>query len=210
MPLHPGVAASGVGACDTAAHVTRWQAGDEIAFAALHERFTPLLRERVVRSKWWPLFASRAQVDDLVQEIWGRVSAERTKRSFEPRGQGSFLAWLSQVAKNTLNDLGRKEIAQKKGEGAEAVPIDTRSGARPAARHGLAPPTTPTSAARVAELDAIAREELSEDEYLAWNLLDVQSYTSEEAGVLVLDRSAAGVRGLLHRARLKLMRRLGE
>jgi len=209
-PRAAGTSVAAAGEWSTACHVTRWQAGDERAFDALHRHFTPLLREGVRHNKWWRLFALRCDVDDVVQEIWSRVLREDTKQSFASRDTGSFLAWLGVVAHNTLNDLGRKEIAQKRGEGAASEPLAEESDARAVVMPGLRPAPTASSSARVAELDAIAQEELSEDEYLAWILVDVRGYTSEEAGTLAMGRSGASVRGLRRRARAKLVRRLEE
>lgn len=188
--------------------MARWQAGDVTAFELLHRRFAPLLAARVTHSKIWPMLRGRFSVDDVVQEVWTRV-VPAVKRSFTPAGPNSFLAFLATVADRTMVDLARRQSASKRGEGENVGRLDTsceREGARPP---GAGIPETPTSSARRTELEEIARVELSERELQAWELVELQGYSAGEAA-LALACSDSAVRGLLLRARARLVRRLGE
>jgi RNA polymerase sigma-70 factor (ECF subfamily) len=68
------------------------------AFAEIYLRYArPLAAFLAAR-------AGRGQVDDALQEVWRRVW-QHLPRSFHG---GNFRAWLYQIARNYLTDLGRK------------------------------------------------------------------------------------------------------
>lgn len=185
----------------------RWKEGDDDAFAALHARFTPLLRARLRRHPQWPALARHFELDDVLQEVWARaVPASRT--SFRNLGPGSLLAFLGKIADRALVDIARRHLAKRRGGGgvdALATGFDTPDVARP----GRSAPDTPTGNARLAELTAIARAELGTREYDAWELVEMQQFSAEEAA-LALRCSGSAVRGLILRARTKLVARLGR
>jgi len=185
----------------TDAQVARWQAGDEAAFDILFERFAPLIGLRVRRAASWGALKDRLQLEDVVQEIWLKV-VPGARRTFTPGGAGSFLAFVSKVADNTAIDLVRRQRAIKRGEGQAEVPLVP--GEEPGILAGGREFETPTSSARRSELREIAARELNQREYLAWDLVEIQTYTASEAG-LAMDISGAAVRGLLMRARAKLV-----
>ena len=185
----------------TDVQVARWQAGDDSAFGILFERFAPLIALRVRRARTWALLRDRLQAEDVVQEAWLRV-VPGARRSFTPGGEGSFLAFVSKVTDNTMIDLVRKRNAAKRGDGRPEVPLTT--GEEIEIRSGVGEFETPTSSARCTELQEIAARELGERELLAWNLVEMQTYTADEAG-LAMDVTGAAVRGLLLRARAKLV-----
>ena len=189
-------------------HVARWQAGDEAAFEVLHGRFAPLLLTRVRRHRVWPMLEGKLQPDDVVQEIWARV-VPAAKRSFTPSGPGSFLAFLSKVSDRTLVDLSRTASARKRGGGESERSLDSRCERDAQRLPGLADAETPTSRARVSELEEVARRVLTEREFEAWELVEMQDYSAGEAG-LAMDCSDSAVRGLLLRGRTKLVLALGE
>ena len=62
---------------------------------------------------------------------------------------------------------------------------------------------TPTSDARVSELQDLAKEHLGQREYDVWSLIELDAYTPSEVAV-VLSESPSAIRGVLHRARRKL------
>ncbi|HEX5051941.1 MAG TPA: sigma-70 family RNA polymerase sigma factor [Planctomycetota bacterium] len=185
----------------------RWRNGDDEAFAALHTRFTPLLRARIRRHRAWPLLANHFEADDVLQEIWARA-VPAAKSSFCHNGEGSLLAFLSRVADREVIDLARRHRAQKRGRGGPAS-LATGFDAPDATRPGRPAPTTPTGHARLSELRAMARTLLSDREHEAWDLVEIQQYSAEEAAI-ALQCSASAVRGLLLRARAKLVACLSD
>jgi RNA polymerase sigma-70 factor (ECF subfamily) len=95
--LQPGVT--------TAILVERAQAGDPSAIDALFKR------HRTMLSRWAHGRLPRGlrdlkDTDDLVQEAMHR--ALRRVESFEPRRQGSFLAYLCQIVTNLIRDEARR------------------------------------------------------------------------------------------------------
>ena len=189
-------------------HVARWQAGDETAFEILHRRFAPLILMRVRRNRLWPMLKPKFQPDDVVQEIWARV-VPATKQSFTPSGPGSFLAFLGKITERTLVDLLRTASAMKRGAGEKAHPLDTQCERHSQRLPGLSTPETPTSRARVSELEEVALKTLSEREFEAWELVEMQDYSAAEAG-LAMECSDSAVRSLLLRGRAKLVLAVGE
>jgi len=186
-------------------HVSRWQAGDSEAFRALHDRFAPLLKSRVKKSKVWPMLMGRYQVDDLVQETWARVipSAQKT---YKPSGPGSFYAYLGRLADRTMVDLARLQRAAKRGQGVGDQSLSTNGDRKVVQKPGLPVAETPTSQARCTELESIARQGLNDREYEAWALVEIQGYSAEEAGIAMRCTGSA-IRGLLLRCRTKLISR---
>ena len=189
-------------------HVTRWQAGDESAFELLYQRFAPLLALRVQRNRVWPILRQRCHIDDVVQEVWSKL-VSGSKKSFTPSGPGSFLAFLSSICDHTMVDLVRHSTAVKRGQGATVQSLEEDGMGAGYRKPSRATEETPTSRARVSELEAIAKNELSEREFEAWELVEMRDYTAPEAG-LAMDTSDSAVRGLLLRGRAKLVMRLGE
>jgi RNA polymerase sigma factor (sigma-70 family) len=186
--------------------VARWQGGDEEAFEILHTRFAPLLAARIRRHKNWRSIAARHQLEDVVQEAWARV-VPASKKGFTASGPGSFLAFVGQVTDNTVIDLVRREMALKRGTGVPARSLDADAELRMSPLPGRADVESPTEHVRRSELDEIARNELSEREYSSWSLVEIMGYTAAETG-LALDCTGAAVRGLVLRARSKLILRL--
>lgn len=185
--------------------LSRWQSGDEGAFVKLHERFTPIVAIRISRNRSWHLLSKGYEVGDVVQEVWKRVLCT-TREKFEP----SFLGFLQAVTDNCIVDLLRRQGARKRGEGGSSNTLDTQAVSHAVPKPGLPEVETPTSRARASELQSIAREELNEREHLAWDLVEMKGYTAEEAGLAMGDQGGSGssVRGLLKRARSKLVSRL--
>lgn len=194
--------------CVTAVHIGRWKAGDPAAFETLHHRFAPLLRARVRRSRVFPMLEGQMQADDVVQEIWARA-VPAAERGFTDEGPGSFLAFLAKIADRTMVDLARTLRAAKRGGHDPARALQTGWERRAIPRPGLAAAETPTSHARASELTRMAEDELNERELEAWELVELQGFNADEAG-LAMDCSGAAVRGLLLRSRAKLVARMGH
>lgn len=112
--LQPGVT--------TAILVERAKAGDSSAVNALFER------HRIVLSRWAHGRLPRGMrdlkdTDDLVQEAMHR--ALRRVERFEPRRQGSFLAYLCQIVTNLIRDEVRRHRTRPQRE---ELPEDFRDG----------------------------------------------------------------------------------
>lgn len=187
---------------NTNIQVARWQAGDEAAFAILYERFAPLIQLRVRRNRVWSSLRSRYQVEDVVQEAWLRV-VPATRKTFTPRGPGSFLAFVGQVTDNMMIDLMRRAMTTKRGEGRNDLPLPPEDGYGLAAQSGSRGFASPTSSARCSELEALAEKLLKGREFQAWRLVELKGYAAEEAG-LALHATDSAVRGLLLRSRARL------
>ena len=129
--------------------------------------------------------------------------------SFTPSGSGSFLAYVSKVTDNTLIDLSRRAHATKRGEGTQAQTILPETEQFAKQRSGLPRAESPTSAARYSELRDLASHRLNERELLAWELVEINGYITEEAG-LAMDCTGSAVRSLVRRARAKLVLALGD
>ncbi|GAB4153114.1 MAG: hypothetical protein Fur0037_21920 [Planctomycetota bacterium] len=107
----------------------------------------------------------------------------------------------------TLKDLARKAGADKRGGGRCEDHLKTDCGDLVAARVNQGEQETPTGHARRSELMDIAHRVLSADEYEAWYLVGVLGCTSEEAADRLNQpgRSASAVRGMVARARAKIV-----
>lgn len=85
--------------------------GDEEALTTLLRRFGPVVRERV-KSRIGRQWRSSIDEDDVMQVTY--LEAFLLINQFQPRGPGSFLAWLSHVAENNLRDAVRGLQAAKR------------------------------------------------------------------------------------------------
>jgi len=191
----------------TDVYVARWQAGNEGAFEVLFHRFGPLLAMRVRRHRVWPALSGQMQVDDAVQAIWGRV-IPHARATFEPTGPGSFMGMLGDLVDKSLIDLLRLQTAAKRGYGEKTEPLANCPQGQVKKPNGSGD-ATPTSQARASEIRSAAEELLGERELTAWDLVEIQGFTSEEAG-FALGCTAAAVRGLLLRSRTRLAEHFGE
>jgi len=74
-------------------------AGDVTACMSLLERFAPQVRSRLsVDAK----HQARVGIDDVMQVTY--LEAFLQIKRFKPLGDGAFLAWLTQIARNNLRD----------------------------------------------------------------------------------------------------------
>lgn len=188
----------------TLTYVEAWRAGDERAFAALHARFTPLLRRRVLRHASWPALKARHQVEDVVQQLWNNALPGLRDR-FEDQGRGSLEAYLGRICDDTVVSLLREQLALKRGKGGArrlATEFDTAT-----PKPGATAPESPTGHARASELRNIANEVCNERELEIWELIEVEGYTSEEVALATGD-TAEAVRGVKHRAKAKIIARM--
>lgn len=162
-------------ALEDAELVMRARGGDEAAFARLYERYARYIHGLLLAR------ASRADVDDLVQDVfltaWKNLPALR-----EP---AAFGGWLSMIARNRAVDTHRRDVSSV------ALPADLR-----------APGGAASHAEAHAVLDVIRSLPLAYRETLMLRL--VEGMTGPE----IADRTgltAASVRVNLHRG-MKLLR----
>ncbi|MFG0327689.1 MAG: RNA polymerase sigma factor [Phycisphaerales bacterium JB037] len=80
------------------------QAGSDAAAEELLERHGGIVRARIA-TKIGQVWKSSIDEDDVMQVTY--LEAFLRLESFEDRGDGSFLAWLSQIAENNLRDAIR-------------------------------------------------------------------------------------------------------
>ena len=88
-------------------------AGDREALTQLLERHGPRVRrnlEHGIPPRWQAVMSA----DDVMQETY--IDAFLDVSRFEPRGEGSFTAWLTQLAKRNLLDAVRMLDAEKRGK----------------------------------------------------------------------------------------------
>lgn len=78
--------------------------GSEPALTTLLETFGPHVRNRLV-GKIAATWQAVLDLDDVMQVTY--LEAFLQIESFKPKGHGSFLAWLTQVAENNLRDAIR-------------------------------------------------------------------------------------------------------
>lgn len=99
--------------------------GDSDALARLLEQDGPEVRRRLtgeIPARWQAVLSA----DDVMQETY--IDAFLDVSHFHPRGAGSFLAWLTTLAKRNLLDALRMLEAEKRGRGARR--IEARSAAQ--------------------------------------------------------------------------------
>lgn len=91
--------------------IERASSGDEAALADLLRLVGPIVTERL-RTKIAAQWRSSLDVEDVMQVTY--LEAFLLIENFQPRGPGSFTAWLSQVAENNLRDALRGLQAAKR------------------------------------------------------------------------------------------------
>ncbi len=98
-------------------------AGDGEALGQLLEQSGPRVR-RTLAGKIPHRWQSVLSLDDVMQEAY--IDAFLDIHKFEPRGEGSFDAWLFTVANRTLLDAVRLLDAEKRGRKHRMVRLQTR------------------------------------------------------------------------------------
>lgn len=92
--------------------VQRAAAGEQEALALLVQRHGPSVRARLsgnISARWQSVLA----LDDVMQQAY--TDALLGISTFVPRGEGSFAAWLTTLAKNNLLNAIRMFEADKRG-----------------------------------------------------------------------------------------------
>jgi len=97
--------------------------GDRTALMSLLQHFGPMVRDRFSSQipKQWQ---SALDLDDLMQETY--TDAFLCIGEFSPQGEGSFLNWLSTIARHNLLNALRNLKAEKRGGTRARVRIGSR------------------------------------------------------------------------------------
>ena len=100
------------GACPNESElVTRAKGGDQDALTELLKVFGTMVRDRL-KGKIGPQWRASLEEDDVMQVTY--LEAFQLIEQFNPRGNGSFMAWMVQVAENNLRDAIRGLEAAKR------------------------------------------------------------------------------------------------
>jgi RNA polymerase sigma-70 factor (ECF subfamily) len=178
--------------------------GQRDAVEQLMERHRQSL-ERMVRGRLNRAVARRVDVSDVVQETLLTASKRMAEYVRDPRMP--FHAWLRQIARDRLNDVYRRQLADKRsvaneqsvgGEGSDIVP--------PAAlvRDAELTPAEAMLRQEFAERFSAAVETLSEaDREIIFMRHSEQLTNSEAAELLGLSQPAAAMRHLRALRQLK-------
>ena len=167
-------------------------------------RCTPLVSLVAVRvCRMWMNRTQPATVDDIVQEVFLKLCEQerRILRSFEPRGEDSFLGLLRIVTTSVGNDYFRRHNSAKRGGKVLTMSLEDDSG--PSTATGARQTARTEQAVLLAQLDRKLAEAPGElagrDREIFW-LYYRQGFTAEEiAAVPATGLTAKGVESALRR-----------
>ena len=181
-----------------------FRTGDELAWAEFIRRFQPLIAGVVLRvARQWGE-ASPQVVDDLVQETYLKLCAERLRmfRDFSPTHENSIYGFIKVFAANLSQDYFRASRSLKRGGGAFTASGDCeRAAEQPVAD------STERSAERmvlIREIDTCLREITSglnteRDRRIFWLYYRAGMTASAIAGLTTIGLSVKGVESTLAR-----------
>jgi len=184
-------------------------AGDEEALGELLARHSPELRQWLDR-QIGRQYRSSFSVEDVMQVTF--FEAFLRIRQFEPRGAGSFRAWLWQLGKRNLQDAIKHLNREKRPPPGRRVGAAPEDDAHTALLDRLeASGTTPTKGAARAEAIAILEEALAklpEDYAQVVRIFDLEGRSAAETAER-MGRTPAAVYMLKARAYDRLAELLG-
>jgi RNA polymerase sigma-70 factor (ECF subfamily) len=194
-------------ACAHSADAAEWE--------QLVRRCMPLASLVALRvSRMWVTAPSPAAVDDIVQEVFLKLCEQerRILRSFEPRGEDSFLGLLRIVAASVANDYFRRLYSAKRGGKVVTIPLLDEAAQLPV--DGARQAERMQQSALLEQLDQKLRsapDAISErDRALFW-LYYRQGYTAEEiARLSAAGLTAKGVESALRRVTAWLREEVGR
>jgi len=184
--------------------VRRAQRGDERALAALLDRHGQPLRRRI-QGSLSPAVRRKLSASDVLQETW--LVAARRLHVFEYRGQGSFGAWLGQIADHAARKAARRFEGTAKRSTNREVTRDPRRRTVEAPDRAVSPGALAQGQELRARI-AKALDELPEDHRMVLELLQDRRMTIGEAAS-VMGRTENAVKKLHARALDGMARRLG-
>lgn len=187
-------------------------AGDREALVELLLYYSVSLEAHIKRSLP-EVLKGHLGVDDILQDTFLQVF--RLIGHFEPRHDGSFLAWLKALAENQLRTATRTFARQKRGGGIHRVQdaYMTSSGRHAALLDQLLDDVV-TPSSRAARREAtraldVGIASLPQDQRAALHLRYGEGRSVDEAA-LEMERSPHAVRGLVYRAKKTLRETLGN
>ena len=192
-----------------------YRRGDTEAERRVFETHRNMLLEEATRHRLMRFLKRFSTPEDVVDEVLLRaLSSGLLTDRFQDRGRGSLRKMLSRVLDRVLLDGCRRHGAAKRGEGRRDASLDAPAEGSDEAGSGLPEPVlsgepTPTSNARASELIELCRRHLNDREWSVWSLIEVEGLDPGAAAER-LDESPASVRGVLFRARAKLLKLLGS
>jgi RNA polymerase sigma-70 factor (ECF subfamily) len=194
---------------DERALVAALRAGDEAAFAALVDRYSPSMI-RVAQG----YVRTRAVAEEVVQEAW--LGVLKGLDRFE--GRAALKTWIFRILVNTAKTRGEREartvpfssLASDEGGGPSVDPERFRDPSDAWGGHWAEPPerweTSPEHALLGAETRGVVDDvikTLPAKQQQVVTLRDIEGWSSEEV-CNVLGLSETNQRVLLHRARSKV------
>lgn len=191
--------------------ISRATAGDPAALTTLLQRHGPQVRQRLT-GKIGQHWRSVLEEDDVMQVSY--LEAFMRIRSFAPRGEGSFLAWLSHIAENNLRDAVRGFERAKRPDPRRRVQARSVTGESYADLVEVLGVTSATPSRAAAQHEAArhveaALENLPADYRRVIRLYDLECRPIEEVAAEV-GRSVGAVYMLRARAHDRLKEELGS
>ncbi len=182
-------------------------AGDRDAERRLFASLEHFLIHEAARHPLMRRLRRIATPEDVAHEVWQRCFESRALQSFEDRGEGSLRSFLAVILSRTIHDMLRRAGRRKRREELRALSLNVPAEEQEAAELP-AGGTTPTGKARRQEVIELARGCLSASEWRVWQAIEIEGHAAEEVG-RQLGISASAARSMLHRARQKLIARVG-
>ncbi len=179
---------------EEAALVRRVQAGDELAFREIVERY-----QNKVHSIIFGILRNRNDAEDIAQQVFAKVYF--SIRSFDSRS--SLLTWIYKIAVNECYDYLRKRRVRKLVYESDFSEED----AQRMARSGAAVEAGPSAEVRLASRDYVLKllSRVSEEDRSLLMLKEVEGHSVEELAELTgMNQNTIKVK--LFRARQKLVR----
>lgn len=185
--------------------IQRAKTGDREAVEELYVRYVPRVLA-AVRCRLGPELRRKVESWDVLQEVM--LESLKTVDDFDPRSEGAFLHWLSQVALNRIRDMNDFFRARKRDMQREQPPA-AGSVAEKSPLHEVAVESLPTPsqvlmlAEDVAQLERALDQLSAEDrELIVSRKLEGRTFgeIAEELGV-----SADAVRMRTNRALARLV-----
>ena len=179
--------------------VRRARGGDDRAFTALCERHRARLEARVLRFVAGGL-RRKVSAADVLQETY--LVAHRRLADFEDRGEGTFAAWLGQIAEWKAHEAVRRFAGTAKRGAAKEL---SRGARRDTAEVPGAVPSPSEAAVGRERAEAVRRamSALSDDHRHVLTLVQADHLTLAQAAVL-LGRSHDATKKLYARALARL------
>lgn len=180
-------------------HLQAFMQGDSTAVDSLLREILPKLYEIAVRELKKERYMAPVSKTELINELWLR---SLSKGGWQIRDRGHFFALASLAMRRVLVDLARNRLAQRRGDGEAALPLE---------KSGASLKTSVREAEQILELDLAMNqlEAVDPDAACMVNMMYFAGFTLEETaketGLTVRQVRSRWERG---RGRLKKMLRL--